>query len=192
MICPVPEGGVTRPRPGSAAELALIWSLVASTYLAGCAVVGWWQGLPLPRVRIPRKGAPLGLLWRRPTPDLAPKIIRAELAGALAVQLWRPIRVSILRPAVADEYVAALLLGITSSADEAATLARDLEREARALTRHLEPTIDGVALFLSCWRCIGMREGRDLLPFFLRLYGTAKVKSPLDLPSALAVRTRAG
>ena len=25
-----------------------------NTDLAGCALVGWWQGLPLPRVRIPQ------------------------------------------------------------------------------------------------------------------------------------------
>jgi hypothetical protein len=151
--------------------------------------VGWWQGLPLPRVRIPRKGAPLGLLWRRATPDLAAKIIRAEFAGAVAVQQWRTVPASMLRPPVVDEYLAALLQSLAATPDHAMALARDLEREARVLTRHLEPTIDGLAVFLSCERCIDAREGRDLLSFFLDLYGTAELKSPLDLPPALAVRS---
>jgi hypothetical protein len=111
-------------------------------------------------------------------------LIRA--AGALAVQLWRPVPTWMLRYPVVDYYIAALLLGITGSPDKAAALARDLEREARGLTNFLGPTIEGLAASLSCQRCIGVREGRELLPFFLRLYGTAEIKSPLDLPPALA------
>jgi hypothetical protein len=178
----------TLPKPGSDASGAVVWNAVASRYLAGCAVVGWWQGLPLPRVHIPRKGALLGLLWRRATPDLAAKIIRAEFAGALAVQLWRAVPTWMLRHPVVDEYVAVLLLSVAATPDHAMTLARHLEREARVLTRHLEPTIAGLAILLSSERCIGAREGRELVPFFLDLYGTADVKSPLDLPPVLAVR----
>jgi hypothetical protein len=88
---------------------------------------------------------------------------------------------------VVDDYIAALLLGIAGAPDKAAALARDLEREARALTHHLGPTIEGVAVFLSCQRCIGVREGRDPLPFMLRIYGTAN--APFGLPPALAVRS---
>jgi hypothetical protein len=85
---PIEKTGL--PKHGSSASSKLIWDAVASRYRAGCAVVGWWQGLPLPRVRIPRRGAPLGLPWKRATPDLAAKIIRAEFAGALAVRQSRP------------------------------------------------------------------------------------------------------
>jgi hypothetical protein len=175
------------PKPGTPASSNVVWNVVASRYLAGCAMVGWWQGLPLPRIRIPRKGAPLGLLWKRSTPNLAAKIIRAEFAGALAVQLWRAVPTWMLRHPVVDDYIAALLLGIAGAPDKAAALARDLEREARALTHHLGPTIEGVAVFLSCQRCIGVREGRDPLPFMLRIYGTAN--APFGLPPALAVRS---
>jgi hypothetical protein len=188
MTSPPPASGVACAKPGSAASRAIVWDVVASRYVAGCTVVGWWQGLPPRPVRIPRKGAPLGLLWRRATPDLAAKIIRAEFAGALAVQQWRAVPASMIRHAVVDEYVAALLLSIAATPDRAPALLRDLEREARVLTRHLEPTIAGLAIFLSSERCIGAREGRELLPFFLNLCGTAELKSPLDLPPALAVR----
>jgi hypothetical protein len=187
----LPARNAALPKPGAAASRAVVWNVVASRYLAGCALVGWWQGLPVPRVRIPRKGAPLGLLWKRASAGPAPKIIRAEFAGALAVQQWRAVPTWMLRHPVVDDYITALLLGIAGSPDEAAALARDLARETRVLTRHLEPTINGVAVFLSCERCIGVREGREMLPFFLDLYGTAEVKSPLDLPPALAVRTGA-
>jgi hypothetical protein len=123
MTSPPPVPGGARAQPGSAASRAIVWSVIASRYLAGCAVVGWWQGLPLPRVRIPRKGAPMGLLWKRATPDLAAKVIRAEFAGALAVQLWRAVPTWMLRHPVIDDYVAALLLGIAGSPDHATALA---------------------------------------------------------------------